>query len=146
MSRRKHGWKHFFFFYFFIYLFIFLVERLCTAETARVQYHLGYVTRCLVNYWISSAYKKILYSHWVNCWFLSFNSPTPLYPLGPLAHFIYVLNFSSLSISPLGPLSRENIFFWVTLVTIAIMFHNPILILTLWASLLRFWISVYRQA
>ena len=29
-------------------------------------------------------------------------------------------------------------FFRVTLVTIAIMFHNPILILTLWASLLRF--------
>ena len=32
----------------------------------------------------------------------------------------------------------ELIFFRVTLVTIAIMFHNPILILALWARLLRF--------
>ena len=46
----------------------------------------------------------------------------------------------------LFPLSRVNFFFRVTMVTIAIMFHNPILILTLWASLLRFWIPVYRQA
>ena len=124
----------------------YVVERLSTAETAWVQYHLGYVTRCLVNYWISSAYKKILYSQWVNCWSLSFNFPTPLSTWSPCP--FYVLNFSSLTISPLGPLSRVNFFFFfrVTLVTIAITFHNPILILTLRASLLRFWISVYRQA
>ena len=48
--------------------------------------------------------------------------PCLLAHLVPCPEFIYLFIFS----------------FRVTLVTIAIMFHNPILILTLWASLLRF--------
>ena len=44
--------------------------------------------------------------------------------------------FLSLSLAHLVP-CPEFFFFRVTMVTIAIMFHNHILILTLWASLLR---------
>ena len=49
------------------------------------------------------------YSHWVNCLSLSFNSPTPLSSWSPCP--FYLFNFSSLSISPLGPLSRVKFFF-----------------------------------
>ena len=37
-----------------------------------------------------------------------------------------------------GKITIDIFFFRFTMVTFAIMFHNPILILTLWASLLRF--------
>ena len=61
----------------------------------------------------------------------------PPYPLGPLAHFMYLI-FHPCLFAHLVPCPELIFFFRVTLVTIAIMFHNPILILTLWASLLRF--------
>ena len=52
----------------------------------------------------------------------------------------YLINFSSLSISPLCPLSRIN-FFSVTMTKIAINFHNHILILIygLVCSEFEFW-------
>ena len=55
-----------------------------------------------------------------------------------LKQFSMYLIFHPCLLAHLVPCPEFFFFFRVTLVTIAIMFHNPILILTLWASLLRF--------
>ena len=74
-------------------------------------------------------HRDVIFQHVV---FLVFNYRDVIFQ-----HVVFFV-FHPCLLALLVPCPELIFFFRVTLVTIAIMFHNPILIITLWASLLRF--------